>query len=74
MFDVLIGILDGRNGCPVSAFHAYETAPICSVAGITETLPAGTCSLGSARLGVAIDESTEARNAKPGAKPIAQTV
>jgi hypothetical protein len=42
MFDVLIGILDGRDGCPVLTFYAYDTAPICTVAGLVETLPAGT--------------------------------
>ncbi len=42
MFDVLIGILDGRDGCPVSTFYSYETAPICTAAFLTETLPPGT--------------------------------
>ncbi len=42
MFNVLIGILDGRSGCPVAAFYSSASAPVCYTATGTETLPAGT--------------------------------
>jgi len=42
-FPMRIGIVDGREGCEnVSSFYSYMDVPTCSVAQLTETLPAGT--------------------------------
>jgi hypothetical protein len=41
-FEVLFGYIDGRGGCPAQGFWSSATAPLCQVATLTETLPAGT--------------------------------
>jgi hypothetical protein len=41
-FPVLIGIIDGRDGCESLSFYSYVDTYTCGVAELTETLPPGT--------------------------------
>jgi hypothetical protein len=39
--DTLVGIIDGRDGCPVSAFYDYVMVGPCTPGCVSATLPAG---------------------------------
>lgn len=50
-YPTILGIIDGRLGCPVSAFYSYTTTTECVPACVSEVLPAGTWWLFSATSG-----------------------
>lgn len=41
LLDTIVGIIDGRAGCPVNAFHDYATGPCAAPPSVTATLPSG---------------------------------
>jgi hypothetical protein len=53
--DTLVGIIDGRSGCPVSAFYDYTIADVCTSACVNASLPAGTWWLFVATMGFGVD-------------------